>query len=69
MRPVGNQAVDMVACQRAGGHGQFALNCDLAEQVAAAEGHRPNSALQDRTPAEVAAAWAPDAPELVEALN
>jgi putative transposase len=30
---------------------------------------RPHSALQDRTPAEVVATWAPDSRELVEALN
>ena len=30
---------------------------------------RPHSALQDRTPAEMAAAWALDSRELVEALN
>ncbi len=31
--------------------------------------HRPHSALHDRTPAEVAAAWLPDSRTLVEALT
>jgi hypothetical protein len=42
MRPVGNQEVDMVACHLAGDNSQFPFHCNLAEQVADAEGHRPH---------------------------